>query len=86
MVEKTKVTLSLDKDIVDKIRRELSTRETLSGAVEKSLESLSASILLEKIASQMGLLREILSPREILKMRVKGAKAEDVVREMRNGA
>ena len=86
MSTKTKITLSLDKEIVEQIRRELASGETLSGVVEKSLESLSASLLLEKISSLVDLEREILSPKDILKRRGKGARAEEVVREIREGA
>jgi len=86
MTEKAKITLSLDREIVEQIRRELARGESLSGVVERSLESLSAELFLEKISSLVRLRKEILSPREVLNRRRRGATAEKVVREIRDKA
>jgi hypothetical protein len=86
MTTKTKVTLSLNEEIVERIKSELSNDETLSGVVEQSLESLSGELFLERIASELGLTSEILSPKEIIRKRGKGAKAEQVVRMIRDEA
>jgi hypothetical protein len=86
MTTKAKVTLSLDKEIVERIKSELSNDETLSGVVEQSLESLSGELFLEGIASALELRSEILSPKEIVRKRGKGAKAEQIVRMIRDEA
>jgi transcriptional regulator len=84
--EKAKITLSLDKSLVERIRSELSSGETLSGAVEISLANMSSEIFLERVGSALELKKEVLSPREILAMRKRGLRAEEVVREIRDEA
>mgnify|MGYP000754856857 CR=1 FL=1 len=84
MSVKTKVTLSLNKDIVDEIKKELAG-ETFSSMVEKSLENISGILFLKKTASTLNLSREIISPKDIPKIRKRGAKAEEVVRVIREG-
>ena len=86
MRKKIKVTLSLDKEIVERIWSELSRKETLSGVVEKSLEGMSSNAFLEKLASLLEIDGEIMSPKEILRKRGRGARAEVVVREIRDDA
>jgi len=70
--EKAKITLSLDKSLVERIRSELSSGETLSGAVEISLANMSSEIFLQRVATALGLKKEVLSPREILAMKQRG--------------
>ena len=83
MTVKTKVTLNLNKDIVEEVRRDLAG-ETLSKTVEKSLESISAILFLKKISNALNLKREILSPKDVTRMRRKSRmRAEEVVREIR---
>ncbi|RLI70083.1 hypothetical protein DRO97_11190 [Archaeoglobales archaeon] len=84
MSVKTKITLSLSKDIVDEIRREL-TGESFSRIVEKSLENTSGVLFIKKISSTLNLEREIVSPKDVPKIRkkVRDVKAEEVVREIR---
>jgi predicted nucleic acid-binding protein len=85
MTVKTKVTLNLSKEILEEVRRELAG-ETLSKAFEKSLESMSAVLFLKKISAALNLEREVLSPRDVPKIRKKSKmKAEEVVREVREG-
>jgi hypothetical protein len=84
--EKAKITLSLDKSLVERIRSELSSGETLSGAVEISLANMSSEIFLDTVASALELKKEVMSPREILATRQRGLRAEEVVREIRDEA
>jgi len=86
MADKTKITLSLDKSIVERIRAELSGGETLSGVIEKSLANISRGFFLDRVASALALKQEVLSSLEILATRERGLKAEDVVREIRDKA
>lgn len=78
--------MSLDKSLVERIRSELSSGTTLSGAVETSLANMSSEIFLQRVASALGLKKEVLSPREILATRECGFRAEEVVREIRDEA
>ncbi len=84
--EKAKITLSLDKSLVERIRSELSSGETLSGAVEVSLANMSSEMFLERVGFALQLKKEVQSTREILAMRKPGLKAEEVVREIRDEA
>lgn len=84
MSVKTKITLSLSKDIVDEIKRE-SPGENFSRLVEKSLESVSGVLFLKRISSTLNLEKEIISPKDVPKIRrnAKNVRAEEVVRELR---
>jgi len=86
MSVKMKVTLSLSKDVVDEIRRELAG-ESFSRIVEKSLENTSGVLFIKKMSSALNLEREIISPKDVPKLRrkVEGIRAEEVVREIREG-
>ncbi|MFO7837007.1 MAG: hypothetical protein R6V83_10140 [Candidatus Thorarchaeota archaeon] len=78
--------MSLDEDTVANIRNELPTGTSLSSVVEKSLESMSSNMFLDGLASALDLETRIMSPREITSSRRKGAKAEVIIRELRDEA
>jgi hypothetical protein len=86
MAKRRKVTLSLDKDIVAKIRDELPTNRSLSSVVEESLESMSSTMYLEHLGSVLDIDAKIMSQEDIISMRQKGAKAEMLIRELRDEA
>ncbi|MBD3159622.1 MAG: hypothetical protein GF309_12590 [Candidatus Lokiarchaeota archaeon] len=78
--------MSLDKDIVAKIRDELPTNRSLSSVVEESLESMSSTMYLEHLGSVLDIDAKIMSQEDIISMRQKGAKAEMLIRELRDEA
>lgn len=86
MTKRRKVTLSLDENTVAKVRDELPPGISLSSVVEKSLESMSSNMFLEHLASAVGIDAKIMSPGQIINSRKKGAKAEALVRELRDEA
>lgn len=86
---KTKVTLSIEKPVVDNAKIALLRKgRTMSDYIEKSLRSLSSSEILEDLCKEMELDCEYISGEEVEKQRpdLKGkVQAESEVREMRNG-
>ena len=86
---KTKVTLSIEKPVVDNAKLALLKKgRTMSDYIEKSLRSLSSSEILEDLCKEMELDCEYISGEEIERQRpdFKGkVLAEKEVREMRNG-
>ncbi len=86
---KTKVTLSIEKPVVDNAKLALLKKgRTMSDYIEKSLRSLSSSDILEDLCKEMELDCEYISGEEIERQRpdFKGkVLAEKEVREMRNG-
>ncbi|MBS3794907.1 MAG: hypothetical protein KGY80_08420 [Candidatus Thorarchaeota archaeon] len=86
MAKRRKVTLSLDEDIVAKIRNELPADKSLSGVVEESLETMSSNMFLEDLGTTLDLEAKIMSPQDIITIRRTGAKAEVLIRELRDEA
>ncbi len=80
---KTKIMLSIKKDVLEEIKKEFPDRN-LSSIVEESLENLSSKAFFNKIFELFEIEKEIMAPKDIKKIRKKGFKAEDVVREMRD--
>ncbi len=85
MAVKTKITLSITKDVVEEIKRELQG-ESLSGLVEETLESVSGVLFIKRVASILNVDREIIPPKDVPKHRQKSeARAEEMVRSLRDG-
>ena len=82
---KTKVTLSIDKQVVSQAKVALAKKgENMSEEVERFLESLSGSGDMDKMLSVLGIQRRRVGSEEIEKLRPKGSDAAKAVREMRN--
>ncbi|MGV9170751.1 MAG: hypothetical protein ACOC38_12525 [Promethearchaeia archaeon] len=86
MSRRRKVTLSLDEDIVAKVRDELPAGTSLSSVVEESLESMSTDMFMDDLGATLGLEAKIISPERITSIRGKGAKAEILIRGLRDDA
>ncbi len=82
---KTKVTLSIDKQVASHAKVELAKKgENMSETVERFLEALSSSGDVNKMLGVLGIQRRRVGSEEIEKSRPKGLDAAEAVREMRN--
>ena len=82
---KTKVTLSIDKQVVSQAKVALAKKgENMSEEVERFLEALSGSGDMDKMLGVLGIQRRRVGSEEIEKSRPKGLDAAEAVREMRN--
>lgn len=83
---KIKVTLSLREDVVKRVRSKLVMEgRSLSEIVEEFLSTYNELEFLDKLCESLGLKNAFCTSSEVEANRPKGLKAEDVVREVRDG-
>ena len=81
------MTLSLDKELVSRVRRRLvSEGRSLSELVEELLSMYDVKSFINDLCKELGVECRYVSPQEIVSGRVRGLKSEKIVREMRKVA
>jgi hypothetical protein len=81
---KTKVTLSVDEELLREAKGYLAERNlTVSGTLEKALSEMTASALVEKVAANLGEKLGYVGYDEVPRRRPKGRDAARAVREAR---
>jgi len=80
---KTKIMLSIKRELLEETKREFPDRN-LSSIVEESLENLSSKVFFNRIFNLLNIEKEVISPKDVKKFRKKGFKSEAVIREMRD--
>ncbi len=83
---KVRVTLSLDKDLVSRVKSRLALEgRSLSELVEDLLSIYDIETFIRDLCRGLGLDCRYSSPQEITSGRARGLRAEDIVREARYG-
>ncbi|ABL79090.1 DUF6364 family protein [Thermofilum pendens] len=83
---KVKVTLSLDRDLVSRVKSRLAFEgRSLSELVEELLSMYDVEAFVRDLCRDLGVECRYFSPQEVVSGRVRGLRAEDVVREVRYG-
>ena len=86
MVKRIKVTLSLREDLVKKAEDRLASEgKSLSDLIEELLAMYDTLELLDRLCESLGLGKKFYTSSEVKASRPSGLKAEEVVRELRNG-
>ncbi|HID91066.1 TPA: hypothetical protein EYP44_03795 [Candidatus Bathyarchaeota archaeon] len=84
---KRKVTLSIDGDVLRKVRRTMSIGEgrSLSSLVEEAPRGLVGEAWLTGLCDELAIKPAYISPESVVSARPKGSRAEEAVREMGRG-